>query len=103
MQHTLRISVSRKPQTGGVVAIRNISVRERILRFLLGEKHKLTILVPGDTVSDIEINQIKNGGNEENGGNERDEPRDRGAAHGGESADQCGGQPGADVQRAEGD
>ena len=56
MQHTLRISVSRRPQSGGVVAIRNVSVRERLLRFLLGEKHKLTILVPGDTVSDIEIN-----------------------------------------------
>ena len=64
MQHTLRISVSRGPQSGGVVAIRNVSVRERLLRFLLGEKHKLTILVPGDTVSDIEINQIKSGGNE---------------------------------------
>lgn len=49
MQHTLRISVSRKPQSGGVVAIRNVSVRERLLRFLLGEKRKLTILVPGDT------------------------------------------------------
>ena len=98
MQHTLRISVSRKPQSGGVIAIRNVSMRERLLRFLLGEKHKLTILVPGDTVSDIEINQIKNGGYEENGGNERDEPRDRGAAHGGERADQCGGQPDADVQ-----
>ena len=103
MQHTLRISVTRKPQTSGVVAIRNVSVRERLLRFLLGEKHKLTILVPGDTVSDIEINQIKNGGNEENVGNERDVPRDRGAAHGGERIDQRGGQPGADVQHPGGD
>ena len=76
MEHNLRISVSRKPQTGGIVAIRSVTVRERLLRFLLGEKRKLTILVPGDTVRDIEINQIRNGGNEENGGNERDEPRD---------------------------
>ena len=103
MQHPLRINVSRKPQSGGVVAIRNVSVRERLLRFLLGEKRKLTILVPGDTVSDIEINQIKNGGNEENGGNERDERRDRGAAHGGKRADQRGGQLGADVQHPGGD
>ena len=99
MQHTLRISVTRKPQTSGVVAIRNVSVRERLLRFLLGEKRKLTILVPGDTVSDIEINQIKNGGYEENGGNERDEPRDRGAAHSGERAHQRGGQPAAILQQ----
>ena len=99
MQHTLRISVTRKPQTGGVVSIRSVSVRERLLRFLLGEKHKLTILVPGDTVSDIEINQIKSGGNEENGDNERDEPRDQGTARGGERAHQRGGQPAAILQQ----
>ncbi|MBQ6325752.1 MAG: hypothetical protein IJI26_06765 [Clostridia bacterium] len=65
MQHNLRISVSRKPQTGGVIAIRNVALRERLLRFLLGEKRRLTILVPGDTVSDIEINEVKDGGNDD--------------------------------------
>ena len=64
MQHNLRISVTRPPANGGVVAIRNVSVRERLLRFLLGEKSKLTILVPGDTVSGIEINDIHDGGTE---------------------------------------
>ena len=64
MQHNLRISVTRQPDTSGVVAIRSVSVRERLLRFLLGEKRKLTILVPGDTVSDIEINDIHEGGTE---------------------------------------
>lgn len=64
MQHNLRISVTRQPASGGVVAIRNVSVRERLLRFLLGEKRKLTILVPGDTVSGIEINDIHDGGTE---------------------------------------
>ena len=64
MHHNLRISVTRQPANGGVVAIRNVSVRERLLRFLLGEKRKLTILVPGDTVSGIEINDIHDGGTE---------------------------------------
>ena len=64
MQHNLRISVTRKPTNGGVVAIRSVSVRERLLRFFLGEKQKLTILVPGDTVSGIEINNIHDGGTE---------------------------------------
>ena len=64
MQHNLRISVTRHPDTGGVVAIRSVSVRERLLRFLLGEKRKLTILVPGDTVSGIEINEVKDGGDD---------------------------------------
>ena len=61
MQHNLRISVTRQPDPGGVVAIRSVSVRERVLRFLLGEKRKLTILVPGDTVSGIEIQDVKDG------------------------------------------
>ena len=64
MRHNLRISVTRQPVNGGVVAIRSVSVRERLLRFLLGEKRKLTILVPGDTVSGIEINDIQDGGTE---------------------------------------
>ncbi len=59
MQHNLRISVTRQHDPGGVVAVRSVSVRERLLRFLLGEKRKLTILVPGDTVSGIEIQDIK--------------------------------------------
>jgi hypothetical protein len=37
-------------------------VRERLLRFLLGDKHKLTIIVPGDTVSELAIKEIKEGG-----------------------------------------
>ena len=61
MQHNLRISVTRHPDTGGVVAIRSVSIRERLLRFLLGEKRKLTILVPGDTISGIEISDIHGG------------------------------------------
>lgn len=64
MEHNLRISVSRKPQNGGIVAIRSVSIRERLLRLFLGEKRKLTILVPGDTVSGIEINEVKDGGDD---------------------------------------
>ena len=50
MKHSLKISVSKQPQNGGIVTCRNVTVRERILRFLLGNKQKVTILVPGDSV-----------------------------------------------------
>lgn len=50
MKHNLKISVSKTPQSGGIVSCRNVTIRERFLRFLLGDKQKLTILVPGDTV-----------------------------------------------------
>ena len=55
MKHNLKISVSKKPQSGGIVSCRNVTIRERFLRFLLGDKQKLTILVPGDTVQELAI------------------------------------------------
>ena len=50
MEHTLRISVSKESASGGIVSCRHISVRERFLRFLLGEKRRVAIIVPGDSV-----------------------------------------------------
>ena len=58
MEHALKISVSNKPVNGGVVACRHVSVRERLLRWLLGNKTRLTIIVPGDSVSELAISEI---------------------------------------------
>lgn len=62
MKHNLKISVSKEPKKEGVVSCRNVTVRERLLCFLLGGKQKLTIIVPGDTVSELAIAEIKEGG-----------------------------------------
>ncbi len=62
MKHNLKISVSKYPQYGGIVSCRNVTIRERFLRFLLGEKQKLTILVPGDTVQELAICETEEGG-----------------------------------------
>lgn len=59
MKHNLKISVSKKPQDGGIVSCRNITIRERLFRFFLGEKQKITILVPGDTVQELAISEAK--------------------------------------------
>ena len=61
MKHNLQISVSKKPKYGGSVSCRSISVRERVLRFLLGSPTKLTILVPGDSVEQLSINEVPGG------------------------------------------
>lgn len=55
----LKITVSKKPQTGGLIAVRSVTIRERFLRFLLGDKYKITILVPGDRVQEIAISEAK--------------------------------------------
>ena len=40
MRHTLNIKVSKKRANGGVLACRQVTVRERLLRFLLGSPVK---------------------------------------------------------------
>lgn len=67
MRHQLRVSVSKKPQTGGIVRCCNVTLRERVLRRLLGEKQILMILIPGDGVESLSIIEIKGGvANEQN-------------------------------------
>lgn len=61
MKHHLKISISKEPQSGGIVRCRNLSVRERILRHLLGEKQKLMVLIPGDSVESLSIKEIEGG------------------------------------------
>ena len=71
MKHKLKISVSNEPQTGGIVPCRNVSIRERLLRFLFGDKRKVTVLIPGDSVREIAICETGKGG-DGNGQNEAD-------------------------------
>lgn len=62
MKHKLKIRVSKEPQGGGIVQCRNISVREKLLTRLLGQKQRMMILIPGDTVSTVSITEIAEGG-----------------------------------------
>ena len=62
MKHALQISVSKKPVNSGIAAVRQVSVRDRMLRFLFGDKAKLTVIVPGDSVEELAITEIAEGG-----------------------------------------
>lgn len=62
MKQNLKISVLKEPKANGILSCRTISVRERILRFLLGEKQRITILVPGDSVEEVAICTVEEGG-----------------------------------------
>lgn len=61
MKHHLKILVSKKPPNSGIVSCKTITVRERILRHLLGVPQKLTLIVPGDTVEEVCIKELKEG------------------------------------------
>lgn len=62
MKHNLRISVSREPQTGGLVQCRNLNLREKFLTRLLGPERKVMVLVPGNSVSTVSITEVNEGG-----------------------------------------
>ena len=55
MKHSLKISVSKAPQTAGIVTCRNVTIREKLLKFLLGDRQRVTLLIPGDSVGEIAI------------------------------------------------
>ena len=58
MKHAINIRVSKEKLNGGVLTCRSITIRERLLRFLLGTPTKLTIIVPGDSVDEVGITEI---------------------------------------------
>ncbi len=64
MKHTLKISVSRDSPDNGIVNCRHVTIREKLLRLLLGDKRRLTVIVPGNSVESLSINEIGEGGAE---------------------------------------
>ncbi len=64
MRHALKIRVSKQRVNGGVIACRQVTVREKLLRFLLGNPVKLTVLVPGESVDEVAIREVAGGDDE---------------------------------------
>ena len=62
MRHNLKISVSKEPQSGGIVQCRNVSLREKLLTRLLGRRAKEMILVPRNSVESVCITEVRSGG-----------------------------------------
>ena len=57
MRHTMKITVGAESNTAGVLSCRHLTLREKLLRFLLGSPVKLTVLIPGNTVEEVEISK----------------------------------------------
>ena len=54
---TLGIRISKQKINGGTLTCRRVTVREKLLRLLLGTPIKLTVLVPGEAVSEVTISE----------------------------------------------
>lgn len=62
MENNMTISITPKRQNEGLFNLRRVTVRERFLRFLFGDKIKLTVIVPGNSVDTVAIKEIVEGG-----------------------------------------
>lgn len=59
MANKVSINVTKHPHQNGVVSMRNITIRERVLRLLLGQPHQLMVIAPGKDVQQLQINEVK--------------------------------------------
>lgn len=58
MKHNMTVSIDKKRDKDGIVRMRQVGIREKLMRFLLGKKERLTILIPGSTVETVAITEI---------------------------------------------
>ena len=66
MANKIAISVAKHPRQDGVINMRQITIRERLLRLLLGQPHHLMVIAPGKDVQHLEINEVKEDSYERN-------------------------------------
>lgn len=64
MKNKLHISISNKPKINSMFSCKSITMRELFLQKLFGHKQKVTILIPGDSIEELSVTKIKEGGKE---------------------------------------
>ncbi len=57
MTHRLKIGIGQSKKTNGIVRCRKVTVRERLLRLLFGKTEEVTVIIPGNTVKTIAIQE----------------------------------------------
>ena len=55
MKQNLKVELSKTRKEDGVVFFKTITIRERILRLLFGEKQRIMLIVPGESVEKVTI------------------------------------------------
>ena len=58
MKHNLKICIASGPETGGIVRCKTVRLRERVLRRLFGDTRRVTIIVPGDSVQALSVQEV---------------------------------------------
>ena len=58
MKKALSIKVSKDRVNGGLVTIRQTTIRDRLLKHLFGCPTKIAVIVPGDSISEVGIAEV---------------------------------------------
>ncbi len=64
MEHQVSISVSKRPQAR-TVNLKRVTIREHLLRWLLGAPTHLLVIAPNDSVKRLQIQPLKEENNHE--------------------------------------
>ena len=59
MANKISISVAQHPHQDDVVSMRQVTIREHLLRLLFGNPHHLMVIAPGKDVRQLQINEVK--------------------------------------------
>ena len=65
MANKVSIKLTNHPQDG-IVSMRNVTIRERLLCLLIGKPNHLMVIAPGKDVRQLQINEVKEDSYERN-------------------------------------
>lgn len=67
MKHKLKISVANESPRGGIVTCKKKKVKRGLFKRLFGiDSDKVTIIIPGDSVQDVTIQEVAETGGGQN-------------------------------------
>lgn len=62
MKRNLKVCVSKEPMANGIVSCKTITLREKLLTRLFGQKQRVTVLIPGNDIASLCISEEPIGG-----------------------------------------
>lgn len=57
MAEKLKITVSKQDMDADIAKVKTVSLREKLLNRLFGYRRKVTVLIPGERISQLSIEQ----------------------------------------------
>ncbi|HEY8405469.1 MAG TPA: hypothetical protein VIK67_01205 [Acholeplasma sp.] len=68
MKHKMNINVSKEQESNGVLTCKKVKMKKGLFKKFFGDSQKVTIIIPGDSVRDVTIREIKEKGDGGSGG-----------------------------------